>query len=282
MIFGLTACLLNAALAIGEPATRQDATPPRVTISSSLRGRADLPAAVLLEAVITRPGDAESRRALASHYGQTRQIVLATFFNLTLDFLENRKMAPAVPGSKPSLDCHIQAPSESALALLFEEVLAAQRRVADEISKDEKNEGSGLAASERAIQLHGAYCPLVVEWAYAYLWFTLSKPSDDDAALRELAIRELVTLGEANVFPIGKEGQARTYMLVADAFATRKDYVSAYVALRLADEWLRAGSLTGLLERNSVRAEIGRLTQETEPLAYGQQGRSASGDKSPK
>jgi hypothetical protein len=144
--------------------------------------------------------------------------------------------------------------------------MTAKREVAAAIARDELDEGSGLAAAESALAAHKPFCPLLAEWALAYIRFSVRHPPAD-LTQWELAVRRIVTLGEENVFPVGYEGSARVLMELGEAFALRNDHVTAFVALATASARLRAGSLTGRRDPTSFATTLDAEIREEEQLA---------------
>lgn len=225
----------------------------------SLRPYVDLEAARLLETVTTSPGQLEARRSLASHYRATaRYDRAAEFFELTAQFVAaGTEDASKTAETTPSLDCQVRAiGSLEKVMELDQRVAAAQQHVAAEVQKDQFRTGAGLAAAEAAIRTHGAFCPLLAEWASAYLWQTAIHPDQVDPVRRELAIRLLISLADLHEYPMGSEGPASVYHLISQMLRRRADYVGAYVAALLAHDRLGRGSLTGSIEKTSFAAML--------------------------
>ncbi len=219
----------------------------------------DLDAARLLETVRASPGQLEARRSLASHYrAATGYDRVAEFFELTVRFVAaGTEDVSKTAETTPSLDCQVRALGFlEKLMEVDQRVAAAQQHVASEVQNDQFRTGAGLAAAEEAILTHGAFCPLLAEWASAYLWQTAIHPDQVNPVRRELAIRLLISLADTNEYPMGSEGPASVYHLMSQMLRRRADYVGAYVAALLAHDRLRRGSLTGSIEKSSFAAML--------------------------
>lgn len=256
----------------GTPTTGTPRSPSESRVPPAIETYFDKDAADLLELVTTRPSDAKARLQLASRYRSAAPYArVSELFEATARFLEDGKVDIAV--TRPALHslegCHIRAKgSLEHLRELEKKVKAACEAVSKAIQRDQSREGSGLAAAEQAIGVYGPLCPLLAEWAAAYLWQTALHPERADTVLREAAIRLLVTVGEEeNEYPAGSEGKASIYMVVADMFWVRKDYVSAYVALLISQERLQSGSVTGSVERASFETMLAERIVEAKYLA---------------
>ena len=259
--------ILAVSLGIGfahATATAPSPTPARggrsIAIEPELlRPYVDVEAARLLETVTANPGQLETRRSLASHYrAATRCDRVAEFFELTVQFVAaGTEDVSKTAETTPSLDCQVRATgSLETLMELDQRVAAAQPHVAAEVQNDQSRTGAGLAAAEAAIRTHGAFCPLLAEWASAYLWQTAIHPDQVDPVRRELAIRLLISLTDIHEYPMGSEGPASVYYVISQMLRRRADYVGAYVAALLAHDRLRRGSLKGSIEKSSFAAML--------------------------
>jgi hypothetical protein len=271
----ILAVLLASSLALSaaKPPSKPEAAHPCLGAAGgvplALARYLDPQAGKYLDLIRESPADSNLRQELSTYYRGKGWGRAAWFFGLTVEYLRSRGVTTAgtVAGDCP-LRCEIRvdtAPED--LERLVVEVRAAQESVARAEELDQGSKGTGLAATENAIEIHGAFCPLVAEWASAYLWYTAFHPTKTHGSVYELAIRSLLSLTDKNEYPVAYEGSASVYFLLSEMFAIRNDYIGSFVALEAADREFRSGSVTGSIERTSFKEMLAERIGRTKPLA---------------
>jgi len=122
----------------------------------------------------------------------------------------------------------------------------------------------------RALRDHGPSCDLLLTWADGTRRLAEASPTDVSPDKREAAIRLLLTFSEeSEVLPIGEADDASLWAEIAHYFSVaEKDYISAYVAARIALHRLDTRSAAGVAE--AERRHIERYASQLQPLAEAQ------------
>ena len=197
--------------------------------------------AELLSRVVTNPSDWKLREQLATTYRDADEPLLGDFFAATaVAARDHAARFPAKP-VKGVLLCP-EAPSDATNSLaesISSKIVAGRYQEAFEEADSARDT---LAGS----------CVFHPQWASAAIWAYVDSPSGVSLEQQENAIRLLMVLAEAELYPRTATTRAAVYELIAAYFMAHGDGPSAYVALLTAKD--RLESEIGRNNPGTVRA----------------------------
>ncbi|MHB0972475.1 MAG: hypothetical protein ACYC7A_22480 [Thermoanaerobaculia bacterium] len=200
-----------------------------------LNSAANKDATELFSRVAMNPADSRLREQLAQTYRDAGEPLVADFFASTAVVL--RDHSPHFPTSPPTevVLCP-DPPTEKSNALaasVSAKILAGRYQDA-------------LQEADSAREALGGTCVFHPQWASAVVWAYLDSPNSTSFEHQESAIRLLMVLAEAGLYPRTAAGRSAVYDLIAGYFMGRGDGPSAYVALLTAKDRLVSDSPRGV------------------------------------